>query len=133
MEEKIKILKITEIPFGRVELRADNILVFRPDVGRFKQYDLPVLEVLLDTFKEITNGTPRPYMCDNRYITGIVNRGEQTFINEHFGAFATKAAMITTSPVIKIIVNSYNAIFKPKVEVKLFGSEKKAVDWLLKE
>jgi len=115
-----------------VELRSDNILTFRPDISRFNKYNIQILKELLEVFIEITSGVPRPYLCDNRYITGIVNKEEQAFMNEHFSEFAIRAAMITKSPVVNVIVNSYNTVFKPKVMLKLFGSEDKAVDWLLR-
>ena len=131
MSDKVEIIKCTEIPYGRVELRSDNILTFRPDISVFKEYNMPILKELLETFSEVTEGKPRPYLCDNRYITGIVSREEQAYMNKHFGEFATKAAMITQSPIIKVMLNSYNSIFKPKVELKLFTAEDKAVEWLL--
>jgi len=131
MNAKVEILKSIELPYGMVELRSDNILTFRPDISRFNKYNIQILKELLDVFIEITNGVPRPYLCDNRYITGIVNKEEQTFMNEHFSEFATRAAMITKSPVVNVIVNSFNTVFKPKIMLKLFDSEDKAVDWLL--
>jgi hypothetical protein len=131
MKEPLTILKVKKISHGLIELRCDNILTFRPDVASFKNYDLQVLQDLLEAFIEITDGTPRPYMCDNRYVTGIVNKEEQAYMNKHFGSFATKAAMITHSPIIKVLLNSYNYVFKPKIQLKLFISEDEAVKWLL--
>ena len=131
MKEQVTILKMKEIRHGLIELRCDNILTFRPDVASFKNYNLQVLEDLLQAFNEITDGTPRPYMVDNRYLTGIVSKEEQAYMNKHFGSFATKAAMITHSPIIKVLLNSYNSVFKPKVQLKLFTSENEAVKWLL--
>ncbi len=131
MKAELEILKERETSHGVVELRSDNILAFRPDLTSFKEYDLQVLEDLLEVFIEISDGIPRPYLCDNRHITGIINRDEQAYINEHFESFATRAAMITHSNLIRVLLNGYNSIFKPKVELKLFGSEKDAVKWLL--
>lgn len=133
MEEKLSILKIEEITHGLIELRSDNILTFRPDVVTFKDYSLEVFKDLLEVFLVITDGTPRPYLCDNTYVTGIVNKEALAFMNEHFPSFATKAAMITNSPVTKIVLNTYNSVFKPKVRFKLFTSEEAAIKWLLKE
>lgn len=131
MNQEVEILKIIDLPYGMVELRSDNILMFKPDIARFKGYNIQILKELLEVFVEATDGVPRPYLCDNRYITGIVNKEEQAYMNEHFSKFATRAAMITESPIVNVIVNTYNAVFKPKVEVKLFGSESKAIEWLL--
>lgn len=133
MEVELAIVKVKEITHGVVELRSDNILVFRPDVSTFKDYNLKVLADLVEVFLEITEGTPRPYLVDNRYITGIVNKEEQAFVNAHFERFATKGAMITHSPIIKVLLNSYTAVFKPKIELKLFTTEEAAVKWLLRE
>lgn len=131
MIETVEILKSIEMPYGMVELRSDNVLTFRPDIGRFKQYSIQILEEIREVSIEITDGVPRPYLCDNRYITAIVNKDEQDYINKHFCEFATRAAMITESPVTKVIVNTYNKIFKPEVVIELFNSEDKAIRWLL--
>jgi len=131
MKAEFEILKVKRISHGVVELRSDNILVFRPDIATFKEYNLQVLKDLLDVFVEVSDGIPRPYLCDNRYITGIVNKEEKAYMNDHFGTFATKAAMITNSPVIRMLVNGYNSVFKPIVQIKLFGTENEAVEWLL--
>lgn len=131
MKARLEILKELDTPHGLVELRSDNILLFTPDIARFKEYNLDVLKDLLEVFVEITDGIPRPYLCDNRYVTGIVNREEQAFINQHFHEFATRCAMLTNSSLINIMLNGYNALFKPKVEVRLFKSEEEAVSWLL--
>ena len=125
------IIKFAELPFGRVELRANNVLFFEPDIARFKEYNIPILEEMLETFVELTDGIPRPYLCDNRYITGLVNKEEQVFINNHFGKFATKAALLTHSPVMNVLINTYHTLFKPKVIIKLFTTEEDAVTWLL--
>jgi len=120
-----------ETKHGVVELRSDEILCFRPDVKTFKEYNLEVLKDLLKIFIEITDGKPRPYLADNSYITGIVNKEEQDYMNQHFCKFATKAAIITHSPVMKIIHNTYNLLFKPEIEIQLFTHEDKAINWLL--
>ena len=131
MEADFKILKTEKTTHGVVELRSDNILVFRPDITSFKNYNVRVLEDLHEVFVRITESIPRPYLCDNRYVTGIVNKDEQAYMNKFFGDFATRAALVTHSSVVRILVNGYNSIFKPKVEVRLFKSETDAVRWLL--
>lgn len=131
MDTDLEITKVMNIVHGVIELRSDNILSFRPDAATFKNYDHKVLSDLLEAFIEITEGIPRPYLCDNSYVSGIVNKEELAYMNENFGRFATHAAMITSSNLIRVLLNSYNTLFKPKVELRLFNSEKKAVEWLL--
>lgn len=113
-----------------IELRSDNILVFRPDVHTFKEYNLQILEDLKKDFIEITEGTPRPYMAENRYITGLINKDEKEYVNDHMEEFATKMAMLTHSPVMRVLINTFMAVFKPKMKIKLFNFEEEAVRWL---
>jgi len=40
------------------------------------------------------------------------------------------AAMVTESPLMRLIVNTFNAIQKPGVPFKLFASEEEAIAWL---
>lgn len=133
MDGEVVLLEVRRIQHGVVELRDDSILVFRPDVATFKEYNIQVLEDLLKVFIEMTDGVPRPYLCDNTYITGIIGKEEKEFLNKHFSTFATRAAMITNSSLINIIVNGYNSFYKPEVVIKLFTSEKDAVTWLLSD
>lgn len=130
LENDIEIIKEAELPYARVELRSDDILAFRPDIKVFSNYTIPILEEMLEVFKEITEGQPKPYFCDNRYITGIVNKEEKEFINKHFGEFALCTAMVSDSTILKVILNSYNAIYKPDIEIRIFSSEDPAINWL---
>lgn len=132
MNNKVTILKSQKLPYGTAELRSDNILVFRPDVGRTTEVNIAMLKELHTVFTQITDGQPRPYLSDNRCITGIVNREEQAFMTEHFHEFASIAAILTKSPIMRVILNSFNAIFKPKIKIRLFTNEESAVEWLLK-
>ncbi|XOV69191.1 MAG: hypothetical protein ACFHU9_08380 [Fluviicola sp.] len=126
----VDVIKEKKISHGVIQLRSDNILVFRPDVHTFKEYDLDILIELREHFIEITDGIPRPYMADNRHITGIVTKEEKEYIHKHAGDFATKMAALTHSPIMKVMLNSYVAMFKPKMKMKLFSKEEEAVDWL---
>lgn len=132
MSAQVEILKSVTLPYGVAELRSDNIIAFRPDIAVFKEYNFEILTELKDIFIEMNEGTPRPYLCDNRYISGIISKEEQAYINKHFGDFATKGAMISHSQLLRFMLLGYNAFFKPKIELRVFNSESKAIDWLLK-
>ncbi len=58
MNNIVVILSYKELPYGVVELRSDNILVFRPDIAIFKQYDLEILKELLG---ERGRGNPKSF------------------------------------------------------------------------
>lgn len=122
-----------EIIHGVVELRSDNVLIFRPDIVTFKEFNLEVLNDLLEVFVEITDGIPRPYLCGETYSTGIVTMEELDYMSKHYPFFATKAAMITQSPVAKVLTSTYNSTFDPTVKVGAFTNEESAIKWLLQE
>ena len=130
-KSNVTVLKEKVSPHGIIQLRSDDILVFRPDIGTFKEYNLQILKDLRTDFLEITDGIPKPYMCDNRFITGVITKEEKEYINAYSGDFATQMALITHSPVMKAILNAYNAVFKQKMKIKLFRTEEDAVEWLL--
>lgn len=133
MSESFKVVKCREIEHGVVELRSDNILVFRPDIHRFKEYDLEILKELLVVFLEITEGVPRPYLCDNSFVPGMIGRREQKYISETIEQFASSCAMITRSSFIRAVLNGFNAIFKPNINIRIFNTEEEAVNWLLQQ
>lgn len=127
-----EVLKETMSPHGKIELRSDGILFFRPDVYTFKEYDIEILDDLRRDFLKITEGTPRPYIADNRHITGLVTKEEKEYINRHMEEFAISMALITHSPVMNVMINTFMAMFKPKLKIRLFKNEEDAVEWSLK-
>ena len=94
------------MPYGVIELKSDNILVFRPNVATFKEYNLEILKELRVEFVKITEGTHRPYMRDNSHITGLVTKEQKEYINKYAPEFATHMAIITHSPVMNFILNT---------------------------
>ncbi|PKR79595.1 hypothetical protein CW751_14350 [Brumimicrobium salinarum] len=132
MERNIELLKVKEIVHGRIELRSDDVLIFRPNVATFKEFNLQVLQDLLDAFVEITDGVPRLYLCDNTYTPAIVSKDDLDFMSKKYPIFATKAAMITDSPIARVQVANYNSVYDPTVKLGAFVSEESAIEWLLK-
>ena len=129
--EKVKILKSEQLSVGKAELRSDGILTFEPDPALMKDYTLSILKEMLDVFTEMTDGTPCPYFCDNRYVLGLFLKEEKEFMAKHFHEFATVFAMTERSPVTRLIANSFVKIQKPKIEIKMFKEKDDAIAWLL--
>lgn len=126
----VEIVKSKELSFGLVELRSDNILTFRPNLSVFKDFNLSVLDELLKVFLEVTDGVPRPYFCDNRFVLGIVNREEMIYMNQHFEKFATACGIVTSTPISELSIDTFNSDFDSKVKVKSFLTEEEAINWL---
>ena len=124
------IIKSTKLEFGTVELRSDAVLTFIPNEN-FTAYSVPVLEKMLVTFKEITNGVPHLYFCDNTQIDNpkITSEGK-IFMTDHFHEFATHFAMTEDSAITRFVAPTFIYLYKPKVPIKMFKKKKDAINWL---
>lgn len=128
----VNIVKSVTLDYGVLELRSDNILKFTPDIVTFKNFSIPIFKEMHEVCMEITEGIPRPYLADVRYITGILSHEEKVFVRNTFSDFASKSAFLSETALFRMIFNSYMAIHNSDIPMKLFKKEKDAVAWLLK-
>tara|TARA_B100000809_G_scaffold261472_1_gene310466 strand:+ start:2586 stop:2987 length:402 start_codon:yes stop_codon:yes gene_type:complete len=130
MTKNVDILKSVELDFGTIELRSDDILTFQPN-EKFITYTLPVLEEMLITFREVTNGIPHLYFCDNTNIKNPNLSDEaKSFMKKHFHEFATHFAMTENSALIRFVAHSFMYLYKPEIKMKLFKTKLEAITWL---
>lgn len=130
-EENAEILKSEQVSIGKAELRADGILTFEPDPALIGDYTMPILEEMLEAILKITDGVPRPFYVDNRYVLAMLNQKERDFLEAHFERFATAAAMTESSPVTRMIGNTFFRLKKPHMPFRIFKEKEPAIKWLL--
>ena len=133
MGTDVTILKSSDLPFARIELRSDGILTFEPDPGKLKDYTVPILEESLVAMLEISEGIPRPYFCDNRYVLGILGAEEKKFIKAHFHKFVSCYAMAENSPITRFVANSFFKAFKDEIDMRMFKDKESGITWLKKK
>lgn len=129
-KKNIHIIKSTKLEFGMVELRSDAVLTFVPN-EKFTAYSVPVLEKMLVAFKDITNGVPHLYFCDNTQIDNpnLTSEGK-SFMTNHFHEFATHFAMTEDSAINRFVAHTFIYLYKPKVPIKMFKKKEDAINWL---
>jgi hypothetical protein len=128
---KVDILKSEDLNYGVAQLRSDGILTFDPNPAVMKDYTVEILEEMLEVFLRFSDGSPMPYFCDNRYILGMLGADEKEFIMQHFHKFASVFAMTVSSPITRLVANTFVKIQKPPVQLKMFRKKEDAINWLL--
>ncbi len=121
------IVRTKELPFGIVTLREDDILTFKPSNAR--TINLEELQLLLDTFIEITEGKRRKFLSDNRGYE-YLGYSERKFIGDNLHKFALASAIIENNAFVRFIGNTIKTFFAPKVPMEMFNTEEDAVEWL---
>ena len=117
-----------ELDFGRAELKEDGILRFFASYNQ-ETITLNQLKELQTALLDITKGEPLPFYSDNSKMKSL-GYLERQYIGKNLHLFASASAVKENSGVIRFIGHSINHMFPPKVPMKMFSSEKKAVEWL---
>jgi hypothetical protein len=97
----------------------------------------PGIDVDLEDAKEIMNvsslfrrGRSIPVLGDLSEVRSISHESREYLSGEEATSIASSLAIITGTPISKIIGNFLIGINKPPYPVKLFTSQEKAIKWL---
>lgn len=88
----------------------------------------------IDAAVKLCRGKKRPFLVDVSHAQGTYSIEAMKKLAKDPGIVAIRAAqaIIVTSLPNRLLVNFYIRFQKPKNPVKVFGSEKEAVEWLKK-
>ncbi|MCB0409645.1 MAG: hypothetical protein KDD29_05465 [Flavobacteriales bacterium] len=95
----------------------------------------PDSEVVLEDAKENSiavnsfSGTKYSMLVDTREIKSITKEARNHFSMNNRESKVVAFAMLIKSPLSKVIANFFLGLNKPRVPVKIFTNEKKAIDW----
>ena len=128
MKNSSDIIESIDLGFGVVALRKDSILTFTP-ITTTDTVSLSELKTLLETLIKVSNGKPRPFYCDNTYVTKM-GFSERKFIGDNLHLFATASAVKHISPTTRFIGHTILSMFPPKVPMQMFPTEDDAMNWL---
>ena len=98
---------------------------------------LPGTEETLETAKEnlaavkklVKNGK-KPLLADMSQIKSVSREARECYSRKESEEFTSAMALIAKSAVSKVIGNFFLGLNKPPYPIKLFTSEKEAIDWL---
>jgi len=79
---------------------------------------------------EMVDYTPLPLLCDLTNVVKMTQECRQHFAGPEHAKTFSKAALIVTSPISRIIGNFFLGLNKPLKPTKLFTSKEEALKWL---
>lgn len=82
---------------------------------------------------EMVNFEPRPLLCDLTNVVKMTQECRQHFAGPEHAKTFTKAALIVTSPLSKLIGNFFLGLNKPLKPTRLFTSKDEGLKWLKEE
>ena len=108
----------------------ESLFIVRVKAGAYETLELAQEngKILLELKGE---DPPLPILIDFSQGAGQ-HIDARKYYAEHSGAWCSKAAFLTNSPITRVIGNIYMGLNKPKVPTQLFNTEEAARDWLLK-
>jgi len=127
-QENLSIVKYSQLDFGRLELRSDDILCWNPSDGK-TTISLEELKLFRDAACELADGEPKLFLSNNKKLDSL-GYTERKFIGDNLHQFAKASAIIENSAVIRFIGHTIQGLFPPKVPMKMFSSETQALKWL---
>ena len=84
----------------------------------------------ITAFERLAGGKPRPLLVDIGGIRSITKEARKFVTGDDPVKMILAAAIIVGSPLSRLIGNFFLGLNRPKVAVKLFDSEEKAIEWL---
>lgn len=82
---------------------------------------------------EMINYVPRPLLCDLTNVVKMTQDCRKHFAGPEHAKTFTKAALIVTSPISRIIGNFFLGLNKPLKPTRLFTSKEEGLKWLKEE
>lgn len=79
----------------------------------------------------MVNHSPRPLLCDLTNVVRMTRECRTHFASAQHAATFSRAALIVTSPISKVIGNFFLGLNKPVKPTRLFTNKEEALRWLL--
>jgi hypothetical protein len=80
---------------------------------------------------ELVNYQPRPLLCDLTNVVKMTQECRRHFASAEHAATFTRAALVVTSPISKVIGNFFLGLNKPVKPTRLFTSKEEGMKWIL--
>jgi len=109
----------------------DNGILFSvPDAGTPK--DLTMEEILkeMERFREIIGNKKVCMVAESNHQSRPPTRSERDFIAEQINSVTKAMAIITTSPLSRMVANLFFSLKPPSYPAKMFSNEKDATEWI---
>ena len=126
----------TDVEIIKREVENDIVFSLRED-GIFCTDCLPdtvmtIEKGLFSTKKtsEMQDGVPYPLLCDLTNVVKMTKECRDHFAGVEHGETFTRAALVVSNPISRIIGNFFMGLNKPVKPTRLFTDKTKAIEWL---
>lgn len=123
-------------PLNHYKTKASEIWIDKEDImhvvfAKGAELTVDAIEESFALYRELGLG-PGGKKIRQLLSGGPVTAGKEARdLTARYGVhYFTAAAMVTNSRLMRLVVNSFNAIQKPGVPFKLFPTEEEALSWL---
>jgi hypothetical protein len=128
MTDKIQHIKEVNCSIGKITLRSDKVLMFTPFDG-VTTINIENAKEMYSKLMEITEGIPHLYYSDNTNLKSL-GYEERIYMTNRIHHFASKMAIKENSAIVRFITHSMVYLNKPPLPIKMFKTEKSAINWL---
>ena len=80
---------------------------------------------------ELVNFQPRPLLCDLTNVVKMTQECRRHFASVEHAATFSRAALVVTSPISRVIGNFFLGLNKPVKPTRLFTHKEDGLKWLL--
>jgi hypothetical protein len=110
-----------------LRINQEGILELYSDLETFELEDY---HELLKSIKEISNGSKYPYLTDERGKQRYMDNASKKLMNDKLHEYISACAVVEDSAVMRFLVHTFTAIYRPKVPIKMFKTPEEAKVWL---
>ena len=128
MSKEVSTIKSVSFDYGKIELQSDDIITYYPS-KHVDEFTIPHLKQMLPIILELADGRTLPYFSHNLNLKRI-DSDSKAYIMEHMPKFASAFAMTENSAITRFLTFSMLTIWRPPFPVKMFKTEKEALEWL---
>jgi hypothetical protein len=128
MSNDINIIKEETCKIGKITLRSDKIIMFKPFDG-VTTINMENAKEMYSILMNITEKVPHLYYSDNTNLKSL-GAEERVYMTGKIHHFASKMAIKENSAIVRFITHSMVYLNKPPIALKMFKTEKEAINWL---
>lgn len=125
-----KNIKTLELRSSIIWFNEDGIMYSVPKPGVPPELGIKEVKEDMDKLREFIGNKKVCMLAESNPNSRPPKKGERDFIAEQINSIAKAMAIVTTSPVSKMIANLFFGLKPPPYPVKMFSNEKEAKEWI---
>lgn len=122
--------KVTEFPTSFIWIDEDGILYSKPKPGPQPKQSIEESKKTMDTFRTLTGGKKVCMILESASSTNPPNKEERDYIATELADVTKAMAIITTSPLSRMIANLFFGLKPPPYPVKMVANEIEGKEFL---